>query len=420
MNTGRLVKFFVLVSLLVLGGAEAAEEVKLEGTEWTRFHINDAKDLKGGERVLLVGDSITNGYFYSVVQRMKGVAVSQVVTSAYAGDVHFVETLKMVLERYRFDVIHLNNGLHGMGYSEREFGLAYGKLVKMIEERGRGARLVMVTSTPILVKGSEKFNVKHTRRIRERNDLVKGIAKASGYFVNDLFGLSFGKPRMYRQDGTHFKGAGVVSQAEQVASVLKKALKAEVSYQTRFEEGDVSWEFKDKGSWKMKDLGGKRGQVLSLFKKKSAYKPEFRSPFHVALLKGRSVQDFVYDVEVKSTHKEYGHRDVCLFFGYQDDAHFYYVHLASKADDHANQIFIVDGAARRKITLKGNSRVKWDGKFHHVRIKRDVKSGRIAVYFDDMNEPAMVAEDKTFGWGRVGVGSFDDTADFDGVAVRGE
>lgn len=67
-------------------------------------------------------------------------------------------------------------------------------------------------------------------------------------------------------------------------------------------------------------------------------------------MKDLSVGDFVLDTKMLSTIKDYNHRDLCLFFGYQDPAHFYYVHLGKKTDDHANQIFIVDGSDRKKIS----------------------------------------------------------------------
>ncbi len=185
-----------------------------------------------------------------------------------------------------------------------------------------------------------------------------------------------------------------------------------------FEDGAKGWEFKDADCWGVVEKDG--GKVLSLFKKESGYEPRVRSPLHVALLKGKDVGDFVLDVRVKSTHKDYGHRDVCLFFGHQDDAHFYYVHLGKKMDAHANQIFIVNGKARAKISLTTTAGTDWDEDWHDVRIKREVKTGKIEVYFDDMSQPAMTAKDDTFKFGGIGLGSFDDTADFDQLRLVGE
>ena len=47
-----------------------------------------------------------------------------------------------------------------------------------------------------------------------------------------------------------------------------------------------------------------------------------------------------------------------------------------------------------------------------MRVERNTKSGKIAVFFDDMKKPIMEAYDKTFTSGRVGIGSFDDMNDF--------
>ena len=38
---------------------------------------------------------------------------------------------------------------------------------------------------------------------------------------------------------------------------------------------------------------------------------------------------------------------------------------------------------------------------------------------DDRPEPIMIATDTTLTWGRVGVGSFDDTAEFRDIADSG-
>jgi hypothetical protein len=110
---------------------------------------------------------------------------------------------------------------------------------------------------------------------------------------------------------------------------------------------------------------------------------------------------------------------VCLFFGYQDPANFYYVHLGKQMDDRANQIFIVDDKPRTKISTKTTEGTPWDDNWHHLRVVRNVASGKIDVYFDDMRAPAMTAEDKTFAWGQVGIGTFDDTSAWDKIELRG-
>ena len=148
------------------------------------------------------------------------------------------------------------------------------------------------------------------------------------------------------------------------------------------------------------------------------YEPPVRSPLTIGLVRGRRFDDFVLDADLLQTGEEYGHRDMCLFFGFQDPSHFYYVHLATKADDHAHNIFIVNGAPRTKIAQKTTAGIDWgQDAWHRVRLERQVANGVIRVFFDDMTEPIMVARDRTFGAGRIGFGSFDDSGRIDNIRV---
>ena len=184
-----------------------------------------------------------------------------------------------------------------------------------------------------------------------------------------------------------------------------------------FESGSLSdWNATDPGAWRIEAHGD--GHVLHQHRQSQVQTP-VRSPFNRALLRGLTVSDFQLDVDLQSTARDYPHRSLCLFFGYQDPAHFYYVHLGQRADDHANQIFIVNEAPRTKISLTTTAGTPWDDDWHHVRIRRDVSTGSIEIFFDDMETPIMTANDTTFGWGAVGVGSFDDTGRFDNLTVQG-
>ncbi len=184
-----------------------------------------------------------------------------------------------------------------------------------------------------------------------------------------------------------------------------------------FRTGADQWEPTDPAGWKV--VKKRHRTVYRQDKKRSDYVPPHRSPYNISLIKGLLVTDFIFTVDVLSTHEDYGHRDVCLFFGYQDAAHFYYVHLGKKADDHANQVFIVNGADRIKISTRTTEGTDWDDEWHTVRISRSQETGDISVFFDDMKTPVMTANDTTFRWGRVGVGSFDDTSDWARARLRG-
>jgi hypothetical protein len=204
-----------------------------------------------------------------------------------------------------------------------------------------------------------------------------------------------------------------VSAAEPPASLLGMPL----LYHDDFSAADTArWEPSDPKAWKLVEQNGNR--VFNQFAQSQVETP-VRSPFNRCVLKDVIVGDFVLDVKLQSTARDYPHRSLCLFFGYQDPAHMYYVHFGQKTDDHANQVFIVNNEPRKKISTKTTAGTPWDNEWHHARIVRRVESGEIAVYFDDMETPVMTAVDKTFTWGQVGIGSFDDTGNFDDVRVYG-
>lgn len=189
-------------------------------------------------------------------------------------------------------------------------------------------------------------------------------------------------------------------------------------YAEDFETGPVkNWTPTDPSAWKHETVDG-RG-VYSQYKRRSDYEPPVRSPYNRALLDDIILSDFVLDVRLQSTIPDYGHRDMCLFFGYQDESHFYYVHLGKKTDDHANQIFIVNDKPRTKISTRTTPGTDWTDGWHHARVIRRIGDGTIEVYFDNMDTPIMTATDTTFTWGQVGIGSFDDTGRFDRVLVYG-
>ncbi|MBW7996505.1 MAG: LamG domain-containing protein [Candidatus Glassbacteria bacterium] len=183
-----------------------------------------------------------------------------------------------------------------------------------------------------------------------------------------------------------------------------------------FEDGGLErWRATDAAAWRIED-DPVRGKVLALFGE-SKYEPDVRSPFNINLLKDLEIGSFVMELKIRSTIEDYYHRDICLFFGYQDPSHFYYVHLGKTADPHANSVFIVDGAPRLSIASNRSDGTDWDDEWHHVRLVRDVEEGTVEVYFDDMSTPVMSATNDRFGSGKIGVGSFDDTGLFDDIKI---
>jgi len=167
------------------------------------------------------------------------------------------------------------------------------------------------------------------------------------------------------------------------------------------------WQLSKQADRLVLDYAGVTGQ--STRRMACAYKPKVRSPHIIGLVAGRKVGDFVLEADVYQNGQDYGHRDACLFFGFTDPSKFYYVHIAKAADPNAHNVFLVHDAPRTNIARRTTRGAEWGAGWHRVRLERRLADGSIKVYFDDPKTPIMEAEDKTFGWGWVGFGSFDDS-----------
>jgi len=175
----------------------------------------------------------------------------------------------------------------------------------------------------------------------------------------------------------------------------------------------TDWDLDGSGSWDIAD--GK----LQLIKAGTPSGP-FRRPAALAILKTGSFEQVTIELDLRSSAPiNVPRRDVELVVGYESPTRFYYVHLSAVTDDVHNGIFIVADADRRRIDSgKGITQMKDQG-WHRVRVVRNGTTGDIEVFFDGSKSAVLSAVDTTIKSGRVGVGSFDDTAEFRNIEVRG-
>ena len=155
--------------------------------------------------------------------------------------------------------------------------------------------------------------------------------------------------------------------------------------------------------------------MLSL-KRQSDFKPKVRSPFNLAWFEGGEWGSFTLTAEVRLDLFNDGNNDVCIAFGKEGETKFYYAHLGEKADKVHLQLHLVNDADREKITAEGAETLPWEqGKWHQVKLVRDLEAGTITVWFD--GKQALAAVDKTLGKGNIGLGSFDDLGSFRNLEI---
>jgi hypothetical protein len=180
---------------------------------------------------------------------------------------------------------------------------------------------------------------------------------------------------------------------------------------------ESKWRFDDASAWKWTPSDAGKELVLA---KQNAYKPQFRSPVNLAWFDDREWSSFSLTLECQLSTFNDGNNDLCIAFGGTADYQFYYAHLGEKADQAHHQINIVKQADRKPITTYRNGGTPWKkDTWHKVKIIRNHSTGDIAVWFDDAPEPILTAQDKTFEWGKIALGSFDDEGRFRNIRLRG-
>jgi hypothetical protein len=186
-------------------------------------------------------------------------------------------------------------------------------------------------------------------------------------------------------------------------------------YDETFEKESALQQFRFTQPSKWVSSAGKTGKALE-FTGISDYQPPFRSPHTIGLIGNIMVGSFILEADLLQTGKEYGHRDMCVVFGFTDPSHFYYSHIATKMDDNAHQIMLVNEAPRKKISTFTTEGVNWgDNAWQRIRVERDIEEGSIRVFFN--GTLIEEASDKTFGKGYIGFGSFDDAGKIDNVKI---
>lgn len=142
-----------------------------------------------------------------------------------------------------------------------------------------------------------------------------------------------------------------------------------------------------------------------------------RRPTKFAIWKADCVGDFELSVRVRRMEKS-----LIVVFGYQNRSRFYYAHISSDDGSHSvhNGLFKVHGGSRFRFGGEGSAPALPDQEWHTIRVERTLADGRIAVYVDDDAEPRFEEIDRSFLFGRVGLGSFDETGDFDDFQLTGD
>jgi alpha-L-fucosidase len=206
---------------------ESDQRVQSDGGPW-RF-IPAENVAPSQPRVLLIGDSILNGYRRAVVTALAGKAAVDAWVNPYhqAAD-GLAQKIAEVLTHGPYDVIHFNMGLHGWQPGrilEGRFEPLTHALVAALRQGAPRAQLIWASSTPVTVKDHPgAFDPTINPIIVEHNRLAAHVMAAMKVPTDDLYSVLAPHLDLARGDQFHWQPPAYTLLAQSVAASITAAL----------------------------------------------------------------------------------------------------------------------------------------------------------------------------------------------------
>jgi len=189
---------------------------------------NGFRELKNPDptlpNVLLMGDSICNGYNNKVRALLKGKANVYAMGSGMnltRGNIRQVQ--RAVLAAADFSVVHFNIGLHGLGnrIKPERYEPLMQQYVKNFKELAPNSYLIWGSITPIWDKETGVLKPDN-KLIVTRNAIAERVMKENGILITPLYDLVINKLEL--GSGIHWSAAGYQIMAEAIAKNIETEL----------------------------------------------------------------------------------------------------------------------------------------------------------------------------------------------------
>jgi len=224
-------------------------------------------------KVVLVGDSIRDGYAPMVAKKLAGQAAVVSVSEFGRNSSDLLNGLDKVF-REQPDLVHFNCGLHDLAKSN-DSGMyevpidQYESNLKQIVQRLKNdtkARLIFATTTPIVDERHAGRKAAFSRceaDVLRYNEAALSVMRAVGVPIDDLHEAvaAAGGEKLIGPDGTHYDQAGYAKLGEIVASCIRTSLS---SPDYRLELTTVASGFDGKQTWVHARAGAIPASAFSL------------------------------------------------------------------------------------------------------------------------------------------------------------
>jgi hypothetical protein len=197
---------------------------------WGCYRITDVKAEPALPRVLLIGDSVTNGYHGEVAKLLKGkVNLDLYITPLHIAAPDYRKKLEQALRHGTYAVIHFNeSGLHAWTpgrVPEGQYGPFFAQAVGTLREGAPKARLIWASNTPVTVAGKPTvLDPVVNKTVSDFNVAARAVAEKEGLAIDDLYTLMSDKLNLAAGDRWHWSGKGTSVQAGAVVASLQVEL----------------------------------------------------------------------------------------------------------------------------------------------------------------------------------------------------
>ena len=202
--------------------SEAKLNVTKEDIEWLRLWCEDTND-ESMPHVALIGDSITEGYYQIVKEKLQGVAKVDYLATSYsiASDM-YMDTVRNFVKDSAYDVVHYNYGLHAFSVDEDTYESRCRQMLQFLSDK---TKPIVATTTTVFDETLETEHASWKDKVVARNEKLVAVANEFQAEINDLNAVCKGLALSDRHpDGVHFNESGYIAFAESVVKSVKKLL----------------------------------------------------------------------------------------------------------------------------------------------------------------------------------------------------
>jgi hypothetical protein len=222
---------FIFISGIFLPGWSQEETNKFLHSDGDGWGLKIVQ-TEGDKSVLLIGNSICNGYKGYVAKEMPDYRVVAWVNPYHLKSEYLFDDLVKVLKSEKWDVIHFNIGLHGWPEGRIPKGMYQPLLQNFVDTLKRYApdsKLVWTSITPIMNKEKPfELNRELNPIIADRNQIAAIVMKNNNIPINDLYSLCLLNMNLARGDRFHWTAPMYRMMAIQIVSKIDDVVSKDV------------------------------------------------------------------------------------------------------------------------------------------------------------------------------------------------